>query len=273
LYLTGGIPTCFMNNKLKDMARIFITGSSDGLGLLSAKALVSMGHQVVLHARNEDRARSAMNKVAGAEGVLVGDLSDMEETKKLAASVNELGVFNAIIHNAGIWQAPQNAGTKDGLPLLFAVNSIAPYILTAMISRPKRLIYLSSGMHRQGNASEDRLMSILRGKNSPTYSDTKLHDLILAFAVARKWPEVSANAIDPGWVPTKMGGRNAPDDLEKGFATQVWLAVGEEKEATESRRLLYHKKEVRFNPQAADVKIQEKFLDVCEQLTGVQLPS
>lgn len=254
------------------MARIFITGSSDGLGLLAAKALVSQGHQVVLHARNEDRAKSAMEEAPGAENVLIGDLSGTEETKRLAKQVNELGSFDAIIHNAGIINSQGNTKSSDGLPVIFAVNTIAPYILTAMIKRPERLIYLSSSMHRQGEASEDRLESIPEGRNFPSYSDTKLHDLILALAVARKWPEVSSNAVDPGWVPTKMGGRSAPDDLEKGFLTQVWLAVGQDKEAAISGRYLHHQKEMNCHPQAKNTEIQEKLLSVCEQLTGVPFP-
>ena len=254
------------------MSKIFITGSSDGLGQLAAKSLISMGHQVVLHARNEDRAKAAIQAVPGAEKVLIGELSDMKETKKLAKQVNELGSFDAIIHNAGIYRVPYEATSKDGLPLLFAVNSIAPYILTALIQRPERLIYLSSGMHKSGDACENVLNALLEGRNIPSYSDTKLHDLILTLAVARKWPKVAANAIDPGWVPTKMGGSGAPDNLIKGFETQVWLAVGEDKEATLSGRYLHHKKERDCNPQARDEKIQEKFLSVCEQITGISFP-
>jgi len=155
------------------MARIFITGSSDGLGLLAAKALISSGHQVVLHARNEERAKDAMGKVPGAEKVLTGDLSGMEETSNLAQKVNDSGTFDAIIHNAGLYHVPGTARSRDGLPLLFAVNTLAPYILSALIRRPQRLIYLSSGMHRHGDASEARLDAILAGKNPPSYSDTK----------------------------------------------------------------------------------------------------
>ncbi len=253
------------------MARIFITGSSDGLGQLAAKSLVAMGHRVVLHARNEERAKSALNAIPDAEKVLTGDLSDISATKQLAQKVNELGAFDAIIHNAGILQS-SNGKSNDSLPLLFAVNSLAPYILTAMIKRPKRLIYLSSSMHRPGDASERQLNAILNGQNNPGYSDTKLHDLILSMAVDRKWTETISNAVDPGWVPTKMGGSSATDDLDKGYETQVWLAVGQDKGAKQSGRYLFHKKEQNFNPQAKDEKIQEKFLAICEAMSGVSFP-
>src|SRR4051812_47209622 len=114
------------------MARIFITGSADGLGQLSAKSLIEQGHQVVLHARNAERGREAIKKVPRAETVLTGDLSNIEETKKLTDQVNALGYFDAIIHNAGVYQT----SAKE----IFAVNTLAPYIITCLIQKPKRLI-------------------------------------------------------------------------------------------------------------------------------------
>lgn len=214
------------------MARIFITGSADGLGQLTANELIKLGHQVVLHARNAERAKQALDKLPGAEDVLTADLSSMDETKALASKANASGKFDAVIHNAGVYRVPQHSVSKDGLPLVFAVNSIAPYILTCLIEKPTRIIYMSSGMHTGGNAKLDNLPHNINDKSSyVTYSDTKLHDVILALAVARKWKDVYANAVNPGWVPTKMGGAGAPDNLEKGYQTQVWLAVSDDAEA------------------------------------------
>lgn len=184
------------------MAKIFITGAADGLGLLAAKQLIKEGHQVVLHARNEKRAQDALKQVPQANDVLIGDLASIEQTKTLAEKANALGTFDAVIHNAGVYQV--------GAQQLLNVNTLAPYMLTALMHRPKRLIYLSSGMHLSGQA---------QWTERPSYSDTKLHMLMLAKALGRKWPEVYANAVDPGWVPTKMGGKGAPDDLQKGYET------------------------------------------------------
>ena len=239
------------------MARIFITGSSDGLGQLAAKKLVDMGHLVVLHARNAVRAEYALSKVPGAETVLIADLWDMDETKKLANEVNNLGNFDAVIHNAGVYQASGN--------LIYSVNTLAPYVLTCLINKPKRLIYLSSGMHLGGNPD---LSNIKKGYIS--YSDSKFHDLLLAKAVARKWADVYSNAVDPGWVPTKMGGPGAPDNLQKGYETQVWLAVSEN--ARKSGCYYFHQNESRYLKAADDVKIQEQFLEICRQVTGVEFP-
>ena len=240
------------------MTRILITGSADGLGQLAAKTLVAQGHEVVLHARNEKRGRDAMDKVPGAKAVVTGDLTSTDETVLLAEKVNALGKFDAIIHNAGVY----NASSKE----LFAVNTLAPYILTCLIYKPKRLIYLSSGMHQGGQAKLD---SFTTNIGRITYSDTKLHVLILCKAVARQWTDVYANTVNPGWVPTKMGGRGAPDDLKKGYETQVWLATSNDEKAKVSGRYFFHQKEVRSNPAADDLLLQDKFLTACKDITGI----
>jgi len=240
------------------MARIFITGSADGLGQLAASALVAQGDAVVLHARNEKRGQEALDKVPGAETLLTADHGDIQETKQLAAKVNALGNFDAVIHNAGVYQASAEE--------IVTVNTLAPYILTCLMQRPKRLIYLSSGMHLDGRA---KLESLGTNVSPITYSDSKLHVLLLCLAVARKWPEVYANAVDPGWVPTKMGGSGAPDDLQKGYETQAWLAVSNDTKAKVSGRYFHHQKEHRHNSEADDVQLQERFLNLCEEITGV----
>lgn len=239
------------------MAKIFITGSADGLGQLAAKELIKKGHQVVLHARNETRAEYALGKVPEAEKVLIADLSDTEETKKLAQQANAWGNFDAVIHNAGVYHTSGHE--------ILRVNTLAPYLLTCLIRKPGRLIYLSSGLHLSGDPDPGKLET---GRVS--YSDSKLHDLILAKAVARKWPDVFSNAVNPGWVPTKMGGAGAPDDLQKGIETQVWLAVDEQ--ATLSGGYLFHKKEAHYLREADRTDLQDRFLEGCEQITGVRFP-
>jgi len=243
------------------MARIFITGSADGLGQLTATALVAQRHEVVLHARNEKRGQEALDKVPGAETVLTADLSHIQETKQLAARVNALGHFDAVIQNAGVYQAPAEE--------ILTVNTLAPYVLTCLIERPRRLIYLSSGMHLGGSAKLETLDTRV---SRITYSDSKLHVLLLCLAVARKWPDVYANAVDPGWVVTKMGGPGAPDDLKKGYETQAWLAVSADRRALVSGQYFHHEKETRYNPEANDVQLQERFLSSCEEITGIPFP-
>ncbi|HEV7376025.1 MAG TPA: SDR family NAD(P)-dependent oxidoreductase, partial [Pyrinomonadaceae bacterium] len=219
------------------------------------------GHRVVLHARNEKRGQEALDKVPGAESVVTADLGSIDETKQLASKVNGLGTFDAVIHNAGVYYASAEE--------IFTVNTLAPYVLTCLIQRPKRLIYLSSDMHLQGRAKLENFKTDI---NRITYSDSKLHVLMLCKAVARKWPQVFANVLNPGWVPTKMGGQGAPDDLHKGYETQVWLAVSNNEKAKVSGHFFYHQKETDYNPEADDVLLQEKFLDLCKEITGISFP-
>ncbi len=215
---------------------------------------------MVLHARNEKRANDAKRKVPAAQNVLIGDLANADEIRRLATHVNASERFDVVIHNAGVYRT----STQE----ILAVNTLAPYMLTCLIQRPKRLIYLSSGMHKHGEPS---LEKIVEGEGI-SYSDSKLHMVILAKAIARKWPEVYANAVDPGWVPTKMDGAEAPDDLEKGFETQLWLAVSNNKKAKVSGRYFYHKKEESYHPKADDIAIQETFLERCGKATDVSFP-
>ena len=256
------------------MSRIFITGSADGLGQMAAHLLVGDGHQVVLHARNSERAKSAMAAVPDAESVVTGDLSSIAETISVADQVNKLGNFDAIIHNAGVgYQEPRRIATADGLPQVFAVNSLAPYILTCLINKPKRLIYVSSGLHRDGDSTlQDLTWDNGKWNGYSAYADSKLHDVLLAFAIARKWPEVYSNALEPGWVATKMGGPGASDSLEDGPKTQVWLAVSDDPKAKVSGKYFYHQQLRQFLPAAADEIVQERFLAECERLSGVSLP-
>jgi NAD(P)-dependent dehydrogenase (short-subunit alcohol dehydrogenase family) len=256
------------------MARVFITGSADGLGQMAARLLVNEGHKVVLHARNEKRAAEASAAVPGAENAVSGDLSVIAETVKVAEKVNRLGIFDAVIHNAGVgYQELRRINTKDGLPHVFAVNSLAPYILTCLIQRPKRLIYLSSGLHKGGDASlNDLLWNERPWSGYKAYSDSKFHDVLTAFAVARKWPDVFSNALEPGWVATKMGGAGAPDSLEEGPKTQVWLAVSDDKSALVTGKYFYHMQQRQFHPAAADVDIQERFFKQCEEISGIAFP-
>jgi NAD(P)-dependent dehydrogenase (short-subunit alcohol dehydrogenase family) len=255
------------------MARIFVTGSADGLGQLAARRMVEDGHRVVLHARDDKRAREALAAVPGAETAVAGDLSSIAECKRIAEKVNALGAFHAVIHNAGVYLQPRRITTVDGLPTVFAVNTLAPYILTALIRKPKRLVYMSSGLHRSGDPSlKDLTWSERKWSSSSAYADSKLYDVMLAFAVARKWPDVFSNAVDPGWVPTKMGGPNATDDLDAGAETQAWLATSDDSEAMVSGEYFHHRKRRAPLPAARDEKIQERLVDECARISDVPLP-
>src|SRR6201994_2452585 len=254
------------------MARIFITGSADGLGRAAARSLIDDGHQVVLHARSSDRAAALADLASRAAGLVVGDLRSGGETKSLAEQVNAIGRMDAVIHNAGIYSETSRGSTPEGHATILAVNTLAPYMLTALIDRPDRLIYLSSGLHRAGAGSlRDIDWTSRRWNAAQAYSESKLHVIALALTLARVWPEVLSNAVDPGWVPTKMGGPAATGDLEMGYLTQTWLAVSNDAAATVSGGYWYHRQRQASAPQARDPAFQDQLMDRLAALTGVRL--
>jgi len=256
------------------MSRIFISGSSTGLGLMAADLLVSKGHSVVLHARNAKRAEAVRQELTQAEAIVVGDVETISGAKEVAAQVNALGHFDTVIHNAAVGYREGHRVTADGLPHLFAINTLSAYILTALIERPKRLVYLSSGMHHHADANlDDILWKKRRWSGSTAYAESKLHDAILAFAIARRWPDVFSNALEPGWVPTKMGGSGAPDDMDQAHRTQAWLAAGDDTKADVTGQYFYHLKRMEPNLQSHDVALQDRLIVICSEISGVPLPA
>jgi NAD(P)-dependent dehydrogenase (short-subunit alcohol dehydrogenase family) len=255
------------------MARVFISGSSTGLGLMAGELLAEQGHRVVLHARNDSRAKDTRKAQPLAE-VVVGDLSSVSASRRVAEQANKFGPYDAVIHNAGIgYQERRRVETEDGLPQVFAVNTLAPYVLTALIEKPRRLIYLSSGMHRGADDNLDDLAWKRRSwQGAQAYAETKLHDVLLAFAVARRWPDVKSNALEPGWVATRMGGPGAPDDLTQAHRTQAWLAVSDDPAALVTGQYFYHQRPKPVNPEANDVALQDRLVEACERLSGIRLP-
>jgi NAD(P)-dependent dehydrogenase (short-subunit alcohol dehydrogenase family) len=252
--------------------RIFITGSTDGLGLAAAGVLIGDGHDVVLHARSRDRAAALRDLAPAAAGVVTGDLASAAETRDLAGQVNQIGRMDAVIHNAAVFLEPSRSATADGHATTLAVNTLAPYLLTALTGRPDRLIYLSSGLHHAGPGSLRDIDWTSRPWNArQAYAESKLYVTALALALARLWPDVLSNAVDPGWVPTKMGGPAATGDLQMGYLTQTWLAVSSDAAATVSGGYWYHRQRQPPAPQARDPAFQDQLLDRLAALTGVAL--
>jgi len=254
------------------MSRIFISGSSTGLGLMAAIKLVEQGHQVVLHARNTDRAEDARRELPKAEAIVIGDVETIAGAKDIAAQVNMLGHFDAVIHNAAVGYREGHRITADGLPHVFAINTLSAYIMTALITRPKRLVYLSSGMHHHADANlDDILWQKRRWNGSQAYAESKLHGAMLAFAIARRWSEVLSNSLEPGWVPTKMGGPSAPDDIDQAHLTQAWLAASKDPKACVTGKYFYHLKQMTPNPQANNMALQDRLIEICSEISGVAL--
>lgn len=198
------------------MSRVLVTGSADGLGHAAASTLLGQGHDVVVHVRSPERLEAVSDLVDRGATALVADLAEADQTRDLAEQANALGRMDAVVHNAGVY---------TGAAIL-PVNVVAPYLLTALLERPDRLIYLSSGMHR----------------------------------------------VDPGWVPTKMGGAGATDNLEQGHRTQEWLAVSDDPEARTTGGYWYHRQRQEPEPEVHDEAFQDELLGELERFTGAALP-
>jgi NAD(P)-dependent dehydrogenase (short-subunit alcohol dehydrogenase family) len=242
------------------MARIFITGSADGLGRAAAETLLEAGHEVIVHARSTHRLTAINDLIDAGAFAVVGDLADPHQTRAVADGVNRHGPVAAVIHNAGIYSGRH----------IMPVNIVAPYLLTALIDRPQRLVYLSSGSHYGGRA-ELSGVDWSGQRKAGSYSDSKLFVTTLAVAVARIWPDVYSNAVDPGWVPTKMGGPGAPDNLRLGHLTQEWLATSDEPEALTSGGYWFHQRLRTPQPAVGDLRFQDDLLDALARFTGVPL--
>jgi NAD(P)-dependent dehydrogenase (short-subunit alcohol dehydrogenase family) len=245
-----------------------------GLGMMAAQLLATRGHGIVLHARNAARAEEARRELAQAEAIVVGDLETIAGTKEVAAQANALGHFDAVLHNAAVGYREAHHPTADGVPHVFAINTLSAYLLTALIERPKRLVYLSSGTHHRVEANfDDILWKKRRWNGSTAYAESKLYDTMLAFAIARRWSNVYSNSLEPGWVPTKMGGPGAPDDMEQAHLTQAWLVAGDDPRADVTGEYFYHLERMAPNPQADDATLQKRLIEICGEISGVALPA
>ena len=252
--------------------RVFITGSTTGLGRAAAQAVIDGGHDVVVHARTDERAATLGAVADRAVGVVVGDLADAAAVRRIADQANSYGPFDAVIHNAGLYIDHARVATADGHARVLAVNVLAPYLLTVLIERPQRLIYLSSGMHHDAHPSLDDIDWTTRPWNgTQAYSESKLLVTTLAAAIANRWTDVRSNAVDPGWVPTRMGGPHASDDLEQGHITQVWLATSDVPEAAISGKYWYHQHIQTPAAAVDDATFQRSVLEQLAGITGIPL--
>ena len=243
-----------------DKVRVLITGSSNGLGLAAARTLLAQGHEVVTYVRSQGRMPAVGELVGHGTIATICHLSDLGQIRDLAQQVNAIGWMDAVIHNAGV--------ISGAIQL---VNVVASYLLTALVQQPSRLIHLSSSMHSDGIARLDR-MDWSCQREAGSYSDSRLFVTTLAAAVARRWPDVYSNAVNPGWVPTRMGGGlNAPEDLRLGHLTQEWLATSKDPRTITSGGYWHHQKRQQRHPAANDMRFQDQLLAKLARTTGTNL--
>lgn len=249
-----------------------MTGSSDGIGAVTADALAGRGMSVVRHARDAARAEELRERYGRDVEVVTGDLASMDSTRALADQVIAAGPFDVVVHNAG-WLSTSSVRsvTEDGIERMLQVNAVGPYLLTALTPLPARLVYVSSDSMRGVRLDLDDLQSERDWETFRAYGRSKIALTAVAFAVARRYPGVTCTAVHPGWVRTKMSGDQAPLSLEAGADTAVWLALGEDA-ARQTGRLFFERRPISYNDQPEDPAVQAAVLAELARLTGVDLP-
>lgn len=252
------------------MKKIFITGSTQGLGNIAGRMLLEQGYEVILHARTEKSAAESKRDLKRDVPFVIGDVSSLVGIKSVAEQMKKIGKVDSIIHNVGVYGDDSEVLTEDGIRTMFAVNVLTPYVLSCLLERPERMIFLSSGMHLSGKANFfDLQWKENKWDATQAYCDAKLYVMMLTKWFASKWGGTYVNAIHPGWVPTRMGGAGAPDDLMKGAETQAWLSISNEKEALVTGKYFFHKKQVQYNPQADSTENQEKLVSYLKEISGI----
>lgn len=256
------------------MSRIFITGSSDGLGLNAARSLMAEGHEVLLHARTKARA-AGIDGAERALGVVIGDLSSAVETTTIADQVNAIGRMDAIIHNAGIYQEPDRGNTPEGHAKTLAINTLAPYMLTALIARPDRLIYLSSGMHTGGTGSLADIDWVDRRWNATqAYCESKLQ------AAGCSTCRSPCPSLAGRFQQLRRSGLGAHQDGRcrclrrsgKSHLTQTWLAVSADPAAKVKGAYWHHRQQRKPAAEVVDPQFQDRSIETLARLTGIVLP-
>jgi NAD(P)-dependent dehydrogenase (short-subunit alcohol dehydrogenase family) len=249
------------------VSTIAVTGSTDGIGLAAARALLARGHRVLVHARSEQRGRPVVDSLDGDVALVTGDLSSPASVRGLADQLRGHGPLDALVHNAGVWvrgDVPRR--TADGVETTFAVNVLAPHLLTALVGDAVRgrLLWLGSGMARSGRPDP----ATLGQETDPgrAYATSKAADVALAIGWGRRLPSLASAAYDPGWVPTKLASSGAPGDVRRSGEGLAWCATEADLTAAP------YWADRRPTPVPAPLRdpgLQDALLAACDRLAGL----
>lgn len=263
------------------MATLCITGATDGIGLATTRRLLAAGHRVLVHARSEERGRPVLEDLSriagpGGEAVLVtGDLARLDDVRALAAQVQALGPVDVLVHNAGVWvRGDTPRTTVDGLETTFAVNVLAPHLLTHLLAPQLRgrLVWLGSGMAGSGRPDPGALGRPQEPQRA--YADSKACDVGLAVAWGARLPEVASAALDPGWVPTKLASRGAPGRVEDSATSLVHCCTPAEEGGADLGSAPYWKgrEPVPLPSRLRDAAFCAAVAAGCDRLLGLEPP-
>jgi retinol dehydrogenase 14 len=196
---------------------VLITGATSGIGRATALGLARMGAHLAITGRDRVRTEDAAREIRAAAGgqvdVLVADLSSQSEVRRLAEQVlQSLSRIDVLINNVGGYWNTRHV-TVDGLERTFALNHLAPFLLTNLLldrlrqSVPARVVTVASNAHAQGRIEFDDLQGERSYSGARAYSQSKLANVLFTYELARRLPatSVTANALHPGVTRTSFG--------------------------------------------------------------------
>ena len=264
---------------------VLVTGSTDGIGKETARQLAALGATVLVHGRNATRCEATRDEIHQATGnsrvdYFVADLSSQKQVRQLAAEISaRYDRLHVLINNAGVILLNRQM-TEDGLETSFAVNHLAPFLLTHLLldllkkSAPARIVTVSSTVHYDGQIDFKNLQGERRYNGVVAYKAAKLGNVLFTLELAErlKGTGVTANCLHPGIVTTKLldtGWGWTGVSLAQGAALSVYLASSPEVE-TVTGAYFEQTTPYKASPQAYDVRLRQMFWEVSAKLAGIR---
>lgn len=262
---------------------ILVTGSTDGIGRQTALDLARGGAMVILHGRNREKGQAVLEEIRRATGnqrleLFVADFASQRQIREMAARLHERhDRLDVLVNNAGVF-VPNRQLTEDGIEMTFAVNHLAPVLLTHLLldllekSAPARIVTVSSGLHESARLDWDNLQGEKHYNGRQQYALSKLGNVLFTFELAERLGAsgVAANCLEPGVIRTKLlragwGGWGAPPEV--GAEKIVYLATSPAVEGV-TGRYFRSNRPVEPSPLAHDPEIRRRFWDLSARLTG-----
>jgi NAD(P)-dependent dehydrogenase (short-subunit alcohol dehydrogenase family) len=278
------------------MARrtVLVTGATSGIGRAAALGLATSGAHVAITGRDRGRTESAAREISAAGGVdvevFVADLSSQGQVRRLAREVLErLPRIHVLINNVGGYWSTRHV-TADGLERTFALNHLAPFLLTNLLlerlerSAPARVVTVASNAHATGRIDFDDLQGTRSYSGGRAYSQSKLANVLFTYQLARRAGAgaVTANALHPGVVRTSFGAedpariqrllvpllRPVMKSPARGAATSIHLASAPELEQV-SGQYFAGRRPIRSSTRSYDQAVAARLWEASADLVGL----